>query len=93
MIILLHFKVIGWLQRVKHDVSLVLIFELSTFVAEGDDCDTILRKRDKVMNCRGQEPVDLWLPELEGLMSKDNGFVTKVDHVAIKGVDVHGFVT
>jgi len=26
-------------------------------------------------------------------MSKDNGFVTKVDHVTIKRVDVHGFVT
>jgi len=53
MVILLDFKVIGWLQRVKHDVSLILIFELSAFaVAESDDCNTILWKRDKVMSCR-----------------------------------------
>ena len=94
MIVLLDLKVIGWLQRVKHDVSLILIFELSAFaVAESDDCNTILWKRDKVMSCSGQESLDLWLPELEGLMSKDYGFVIKVDHVTIESVDVHSFVT
>jgi hypothetical protein len=93
MVVSFDFEVIRRFQRVKHDFLAVLVSEWSLLdLTKGDDADTLLLQNDEVVVQSCEEPIDLGLPELETLMSENDGVLFEVDNVDIVGVDVHVFI-
>ena len=77
----------------KHDFLAILVSEWSLLdLTKGDDADTLLLQNDEIVVQSCEEPIDLGLPELETLMSENDGVLFEVDNVDIVGVDVHVFI-
>ena len=93
MVVSFDFEVICRFQGVKHDFLAVLVSEWSLLdLTKGNDADTLLLQNDEVVVQSREEPIDLGLPELETLMSENDGVLFEVDNVDIVGVDVHVFI-
>ena len=93
MVVSFDFEVIRRFQGVKHDLLAVLVSEWSLLdLTKGNDADTLLLQNDEVVVQSREEPIDLGLPELETLMSENDGVLFEVDNVDIVGVDVHVFI-
>lgn len=93
MVVSFDFEVIRRFQGVKHDFLAVLVSEWSLLdLTKGDDADTLLLQNDEIVVQSCEEPIDLGLPELETLMSENDGVLFEVDNVDIVGVDVHVFI-
>lgn len=94
MVVSFDFEVIRRFQGVKHDFLAILISEwpLLNFT-KSDNADALLLQNDEIVVQSCEESIDLRLPELETLMSEDDGVLLEVDDVDIIRIDIHIFVT
>ena len=94
MVVSFDFEVIRRFQGVKHDFLAILISEwpLLNFT-KSDNADALLLQNDEIVVQSCEESIDLRLPELETLMSENDGVLLEVNDVDIIRIDIHIFVT
>ena len=94
MVVSFDFEVIRRFQGVKHNFLAILISEwpLLNFT-KSDNADALLLQNDEIVVQSCEESIDLRLPELETLMSENDGVLLEVNDVDIISIDIHIFVT